>query len=445
MKDGGAMNQIEERKYYEDDDEIDLMELIRTLGKYKGLILTSTLLVALLCTGGGYLYNKINTVNSTIIGFNYPEIENGKNPDGSVFFKDNIIPLNVINKVYTENKDKIKADGIADFKTRIKVEGIIPEATEARIENALKKGEILAYTPTQYKISTKESKEILEELSTDSIVEFINKYKPNYAVAEIEEFKNYDYDNIYTLLNDRIALLKSNINSETKQNYISNKLGYSFNELSVKLESLDRVELQDYYSYFTVHGLSLSKVMRETRYDSEIREIRLEKEKLQAKAQIIKSMLEQYKPTNRNIVVPNVGEFGIKINTENEYYSGLINEYLNVNSKIKDEEFTIKKLQEEKEIVNYPSENQKKVIDQKLNVITTKLNGIINELNKINEEYVNAKYSDMIKIVSPVTEINNGKPVVLFLAIGIVLGGMLGIFLAFMKEFAKNYKAKYSK
>lgn len=444
MKDGGVMNQIEERKYYE-DDEIDLMELIKTLGKYKGTILISTVLVTLLSVVGGYLYNRANTVNSMIISFNYPEIENGKNPDGSVFFKENIIPLNVINKVYTENMDKIKAEGIANFKTRIKVEGIVPEATERRIENALKNGETLTYTPTQYKISTKENEEILDELSTDLIEEFINKYKPNYAVAEVEEFKNYDYDNIYILLNNRIALLKSKINSEAKKNYISNKLGYSFNELLVKLESLERVELQDYYSYFNVHGLSLNKMMRETRYDSEIREITLEKEKLQAKAQIIKSMLEQYKPTNRNIVVPNVGEFGIKISTENEYYTNLINEYLNVNSQIKDKEFTIKKLQEEKEIVNYPSESQKEVIDQKLNMITTKLNGIIIELNKINEEYVNAKYSDMIKIVLPVTEVKAGKPVVLFLAIGIVLGGMLGIFLAYMKEFAKNYKAKYSK
>lgn len=29
------MNQLEERKYYEEDDEIDLMELIRTLMKHK--------------------------------------------------------------------------------------------------------------------------------------------------------------------------------------------------------------------------------------------------------------------------------------------------------------------------------------------------------------------------------------------------------------------------
>lgn len=439
------MNQLDERRYYEEDDEIDLMELVRTLMRHKVLIGAITVIVTVVAVVGGYTYNKMSTVNSAIIGFNYPELENGKNPDKSNFFKENIIPLNVLNSVYSEYQGKLQAKTIADFKVGIKVEGIIPDATQTKIENALKKGETISYTPTQYRLTTKESKDVLEDIVTDSIGEFINRYKPNYNLAKMEDIKNYDYDNIYSLLTDRITLLKANINSESKKNYISNKLGYSFNELLVKIESLERVELQDYYSYFTVNGLSLNKVMRETRYDSEIRDVTLEKEKLQAKSQVIKSMLEQFKPTNRNLVVPNVGEFGIKIDTENEYYANLINQYLEINNQIKDKEFTIKKIQAEKEIVSYPSETQKQVIDQKVQAIMEKLNEIIEELNKLNEEYINAKYSDMVTIISPVVETHNGKPLPLFLAVGIVLGGMLGIFLAFTKEFAKNYRNKYSK
>lgn len=86
------MNQLEERKYYDsEDDEIDLMELIRTLMKHKVIILGTTLLITLISVVGGYIYNRSNTVNTMIIGFNYPEIENGKNPDNSIFLKENII------------------------------------------------------------------------------------------------------------------------------------------------------------------------------------------------------------------------------------------------------------------------------------------------------------------------------------------------------------------
>lgn len=439
------MNQLEERKYYEEDDEIDLMELIRSLMKHKYLIVISTLIVTVLVTLGGYVYNKINTVNSAIIKFNYPEIATGKNPDGSIFLKENIIPLNVLNTVFEEEREKIKSENIAVFKKNVEIQGIIPNGTETRIENALKKGEDIFYVPTQYKISSKEDKKVLAALVTDVVEEFINKYKPNYTLAPFENIQGYDYDNIYLLINDRIDLLKANLKNGNKENYISNKLGYSFNELAVRIDSLQRVELQDYYSYYNVNGLSLNKIMRGIRYDSEIKENQLEKEKLMGKAQILKNLLDQYKPTGRQIVVPNIGDFGVKIDTENEYYSNLINQYLSINNQIKDKEFEIKKLQEEKDNINYPSENQKNVIEQKLNLTIEKLNNIIEDLNKINEDYVNAKYSDMIKVISPVTQINEGKPLPLFLGVGIVLGGMLGVFLAFMREFAKNYKNKYSK
>lgn len=439
------MNQLEERKYYEEDDEIDLMELIRTLMKHKYLIVISTLIVTVLVTLGGYVYNKINTVNSAIIKFNYPEIATGKNPDGSIFLKENIIPLNVLNTVFEEEREKIKSENIAVFKKSVEIQGIIPNGTETRIENALKKGEDIFYVPTQYKISSKEDKKVLAALVTDVVEEFINKYKPNYTLAPFENIQGYDYNNIYLLINDRIDLLKANLKNGNKENYISNKLGYSFNELAVRIDSLQRVELQDYYSYYNVNGLSLNKIMRGIRYDSEIKENQLEKEKLMGKAQILKNLLDQYKPTGRQIVVPNIGDFGVKIDTENEYYSNLINQYLSINNQIKDKEFEIKKLQEEKDNINYPSENQKNVIEQKLNLTIEKLNNIIEDLNKINEDYVNAKYSDMIKVISPVTQINEGKPLPLFLGVGIVLGGMLGVFLAFMREFAKNYKNKYSK
>ena len=94
------MNQLEERRYYEEDDEIDLMELLHTILKHKFTIVLVTLIVTVLATVGGYLYNRSKTINSAIIGFNYPELQKGKNPDGSIFLRTNIIPLDVLNQTY---------------------------------------------------------------------------------------------------------------------------------------------------------------------------------------------------------------------------------------------------------------------------------------------------------------------------------------------------------
>lgn len=47
------MNQLEERRYYEEDDEIDLMELIRTLMRHKVLITITTIIVTVVAIVGG--------------------------------------------------------------------------------------------------------------------------------------------------------------------------------------------------------------------------------------------------------------------------------------------------------------------------------------------------------------------------------------------------------
>ena len=85
------------------------------------------------------------------------------------------------------------------------------------------------------------------------------------------------------------------------------------------------------------------------------------------------------------------------------------------------------------------------VLDKKLKVSVEKLNKIIEDMNILSKEYIDSTYSDMIKIVSPVTTTTEGKPLILFLGVGIILGGMLGIFSAFIKNFLENYRNKYSK
>lgn len=175
------MNQLEERGYYE-DDEIDLMELLHTLLKHKLTIVVSTILITLIVTLGGYIYNRINTVNSAIIGFNYPELEKGKNPDGSIFLRTNIIPLDVINQVYEQYKGSMNNESLDEFRNAIVVEPIIPASTQTLIDNALKRGENLSFTASNYEITLKEkNKDILTKLVNDSIARYINRYKPTYT------------------------------------------------------------------------------------------------------------------------------------------------------------------------------------------------------------------------------------------------------------------------
>lgn len=113
------MRELDERRIYEEEDEIDLMELFHTILKHKVKIVIVTIVVMLLSTLGGYIYNRLNSFNTAIIGFNYPELQKGKNPDGSIFLRTDIIPLDVINDTYNMYQEKLGGKKLDDFRNSI--------------------------------------------------------------------------------------------------------------------------------------------------------------------------------------------------------------------------------------------------------------------------------------------------------------------------------------
>lgn len=438
------MNQLETRREFEDDD-IDLMEIVRTLLKHKYVIGVITLVFTVVTVIGGIIYNKLNTHSTVTIGFNYPEIEVGKNPDGSIFYPENIISPTIITNVYDINKGALKNKKKEDFRKSIEINGIIPKAIQNKIENALKNGEKVAYTPTNYKISTDENRSILMELIDKSIADYLEKYKPNNQVALVENLDNYDYADIYRILNEKINILNNNIEQQEKKNYVSNTLNFSFDELKSNLQTLQNVELQDFYSYYLVNGFTKDEVTKIIRTKNLINDLQLKKEILDEKANVLKGMLKEFRADNRQMVVPTLGEFGIKLNTENEHYTKLLDEYLKLEDSAKETVYQIRLAQEELKKIETPSESEREILIKKQVDVITKLNEIIKKYNKINEEYINSKYSEMIKIVIPVTEETEGKSVVIYLGIGVILGGVLGVLVAFLKEFKKNYNFRFGK
>ena len=442
------MNQLEERVYQnQEDEEIDLMELVKILLNHKLILIAVTISIIFISGAIGYIFNKKNMTTSVIMGLNYPELETGLNPDKTPFLKENLISINTLNSVFIEfKKDKIKDKEFVDFRNSLSIEGIVPDNVSQKIESALKKGEIINYYPTQYKIKLKEmNKEILEKLSVEAVEEFEEKYKPKSEFLFMEKVNNiYDYDDYILLFNEKIKNLKLNFSLDGKMNYYSKTLGYSFNELNNRLDNLQNIELKNLESFLNIKGFSNSKNKIEMKLRADIKLLNLKKEKLIGESKVIKNILDEYKPTNRQIVVPSMGEMGIKLETENEYYSKLIEKYLLINTSRENTEYEIKFKEEEISKIVYPTNEENKAINENINLLVTKLNKVIEDTNNINKEFYEVKYGDMIKILTPVEINNSGKPIILFLGVGTILGLFTSIFLIFICEFIKNYKAKFS-
>ena len=440
------MNQLEERNYYEQEDELDLLDLVRTLMKHKYMIAIVTIVITLFMIVGGYFYNKSKAITTTIITLNYPGRENGKTPNGALLTTNEIVPLDVLNNVYDKHKDIIKEKDKRDFINSVELVSVVPDYIKKRIEEAEKKGEKYIYTPSEFQIVSKDNKKIVDDIANESVASFIERYRPNYTIQRIKIEGDYDYPTVFELISDKIDTLKTLVNDRDKKHFISNKSGYSFDKIRQNIESLEKLELQDYYSYYTVHNLSLDMKAREVRYKSDIQVLKLQREGLISQRDTIKKMIDDYRPGEKSFIIGNVGELQKKLDQSDEYYGKLIDQYLNLNRSIVEKEQRIKKLEEENKVaLVYPTEQQKEKMNLKLDVLINRLNSIIEDVNTINDEYIRVTYSNMISITAPVIETTSGKPLYMYLAVGIILGLFTGIFFSFIAEFKEDYKKRYAK
>lgn len=440
------MNELQERKYIE-DDEIDLMEIIKILIDNKITIIVTTLIFTLIVILGGYLYNKKNSAYNTILGFNYLGIEKGLNPNGTQFNKNDLVSTNELNYLFDKYNEKgLKSKDLKSLRQNIEVKGIVPQYITERIEQALKKGETLSYTPTQYRISLKDgNKDIAEELVQDVIAEFNKKYKPQYEISEVSLNNSYDYDDYIVILKEHINRLLLETKGEMKEKFSSKITGVSYIELSRKIQNYENVNLKKYISYIDVYNFSNNALTKKTRLEADIKMLKLEKSKLLGEAEVVKKALDEYKPTTKQLVLPSIGEMGIKLDTENEYYSKLLGKYIELNTLAANKDYEIKYKKQELEEIKTPSSTEDEVIQKIIKNLVTELNKITEEINNLNKEYFDVEYGEMVKKIAPVELKTEGKSVFLYAIVGIVLGAFIGIFIVFIKEFFKSYKLKYNK
>lgn len=440
------MNELQERKYVE-DDEIDLMEIIKILIDNKITIIVTTLVFTLIVILGGYLYNKKNSAYNTILGFNYLGIEKGLNPNGTQFNKNDLVSTNELNYLFDKYNEKgLKSKDLKSLRQNIEVKGIVPQYITERIEQALKKGETLSYTPTQYSISLKDgNKDIAEELVQDVIAEFNKKYKPQYEISGVSLNNSYDYDDYIVILKEHINRLLLETKGEMKEKFSSKITGVSYIELSRKIQNYENVNLKKYISYIDVYNFSNNALTKKTRLEADIKMLKLEKSKLLGEAEVVKKALDEYKPTTKQLVLPSIGEMGIKLDTENEYYSKLLGKYIELNTLAANKDYEIKYKKQELEEIKTPSSTEDEAIQKIIKNLVTELNKITEEINNLNKEYFDVEYGEMVKKIAPVELKTEGKSVFLYAIVGIALGAFIGIFIVFIKEFFKSYKLKYNK
>jgi hypothetical protein len=290
-------------------------------------------------------------------------------------------------------------------------------------------------------------KKLDEQLLNEIVLEYIKDFHFNYNTNDhlgkinIRSVDNYDYKDYINILKNSIEIIKNNISNKNTSKFISTRTNLTYEDVIKILNGIVSTDIDKISSFIEVYNITKDKKYLKANYNYIIKELELEKDKKIGEAKVIDEMLKVYKPQERKILVPSIGETGVKISTEEEYYSDLINKALQAKIRVKQIESDINYYQNKiKDMSEYSNENQIEM-DEKIDRIIVKINDLIDEINIMNDEYVELNYSDAVKMSVPV-ETNGESKFMLILAVGTILGLFMGIFAAFVKEFIKGIDFK---
>ena len=428
-------------------DEIDLVDLFKILLNNKVLITGITILVFMASCIGAVVVNSNSKSSKAIIGYNYDGISNGKSPDGSAFSTSEIVDSIILNRVYRRYpKLKEKKLTIKDIVTAVKITGITPKNISQLAEISLKKGERFRYTPSDYIVTLKLTgdneldRNILNTLLYEYADYFAFKYNNNivFPKMELDKLAGYDYTDRIEIIKENVLQVMRSAEGLSGKGFISKQIGYSYEDIVRFLKNVEQVDLGNVASRIAIENVTNDPFGRELVLKNQIRELELEKERLTGTSQVLEKMLENYKPDSRQVLLPTLGE-GITLSTEEEYYTDLLNRYRDANTTIMEINVEIKErervLSQISTVSNMALDTVRKNIEGTIN----KFNSIIDDVNVMNLEYNNRYYSDQVRIISPAETVGTSKSKIILIT-GFIMGLILGIMAAFLREFWKHLR-----
>ncbi len=222
--------------------------------------------------------------------------------------------------------------------------------------------------------------------------------------------------------------------------FISKQVGYSYEDIVRFLKNVEEVDLGNVASRIAIENVTNDPFGRELVLKNQIRELELERKRLIGTSEVLERMLKEYKPDSRQVLLPSLGE-GIKISSEEDYYTDLLNRYREANTKIMEINVDIRERERVLSEISAVSDIALDTVRKNIEDTINKLNNIIDDVNVMNREYTNQYYSDQVRIISPAETVGGSKARVV-VAMGLVMGLILGSMAAFLREFWKHLRGK---
>ena len=451
------------------EDEINLIDYLRVIWKWKVFIV----LIVILCAGAAMGITMVrypaNQITECVISLNFPGIEKHKNPDDTLFSKEQIITPAILTRATAFIQKKDKGFPEEDIRGMIGIKAVIPPGVQEKIEAAKKKKESYSFFPNQFSLtlireqngifSIKERNQILLSIMNEYRKAFEKKYGEEPLVV-IEFPANFLANSDYL---DAISTFKARVDSFinfldfkiAKAGFFrSQKTGDSFIDIKNDLELLNNISISKTEATIKTLKLTKNKDNLINLYRHKIRTIEVERKKKEKEALVAKKLLKDIRQPERYEL--SRGAVGKKVETrlvlDTSFIKDLIREdssslllktALQAEVKAKNLEVDKKFLKEE---IAFLKEKKKEKKKENIAFVVTDLKDIEGRIvalskraNELNIEYLGKLVSNAVQVVrDPETSSVRSKSVKKIALLATVVALFMAVFLAFFIEYIKN-------
>lgn len=426
------------------EDEIDLKELFLVLWRNKVKIL----IIAFICMVLGFAAGKITGAKSkkstVVVEYTYPGIEEGKSPSGNTLgltynqFKNIFMIKDVFHKMPELENNGLTEDGVLNG---IKITPVLPEG--------LKEGEVYYPNKFTYSLKTGVSRETDEEILKNFVEVQKDYFKRNYTltsrlpILDYGKSVTYDYKDIISVINSSLNAAVSTVGNLEKD-LISLEDKVEMENILKELNILKNINLTKVKNMVEDYRVTKNPDELMLNYRQQLEELDRQKEITAGKISQLESMIKNYKPDNKSVVIMNNGN-SEKIKTDDEnYYTEFLRQLSAEKIKLSDIQVQIKYINKKMNQEVNTDALKGEEVNKELKFITEELNEKIAKINDLTVKNYNKKYSEIIKVVEAVSTKSNSKTMLITLA-GLILGFFFGACYVLVGNFIFEEKKKAKK
>lgn len=426
------------------EDEIDLKELFLVLWRNKVKIL----IVAFICMVLGFVAGKITGAKSkkstVVVEYTYPGIEEGKSPSGNTLgltynqFKNIFMIKDVFHKMPELENNGLTEDGVLNG---IKITPVLPEG--------LKEGEVYYPNKFTYSLKTGVSRETDEEILKNFVEVQKDYFKRNYTltsrlpILDYGKSVTYDYQDIISVINSSLNAAVSTVGNLEKD-LISLEDKVEMENILKELNILKNINLTKVKNMVEDYRVTKNPDELMLNYRQQLEELDRQKEITAGKISQLESMIKNYKPDNKSVVIMSNGN-SEKIKTDDEnYYTEFLRQLSAEKIKLLDIQVQIKYINKKMNQEVNTDALKGEEVNKELKFITEELNEKIAKINDLTVKNYNKKYFEIIKVVEAVSTKSNSKTMLITLA-GLILGFFFGVCYVLVGNFIFEEKKKAKK